>query len=95
MDEEKRRAAILAIDVASGRERLYASGLRNPVGMDFAPTTGTLWTAVNERDHFGDDIAPDYLVGVREGGFTAGRTAIMASRILAMPMNGVTCWQRP
>ncbi len=52
-----------------GRERLYASGLRNPVGMDFAPTTGTLWTAVNERDHFGDDIAPDYLVGVREGGF--------------------------
>ena len=69
MDEEKRRAAILAIDVASGRERLYASGLRNPVGMDFAPTTGTLWTAVNERDHFGDDIAPDYLVGVREGGF--------------------------
>jgi len=37
--------------------------------MDFAPTTGTLWTAVNERDHFGDDIAPDYLVGVREGGF--------------------------
>lgn len=69
MDEEKRRAAILAIDVATGRERLYASGLRNPVGMDFAPTTGTLWTAVNERDHLGDDIAPDYLVGVREGGF--------------------------
>lgn len=69
MDEEKRRAAILAIDLATGRERLYASGLRNPVGMDFAPTTGTLWTAVNERDHFGDDIAPDYLVGVREGGF--------------------------
>lgn len=69
MDEEKRRAAILAIDLATGRERLYASGLRNPVGMDFAPTTGTLWTAVNERDHFGDDISPDYLVGVREGGF--------------------------
>jgi glucose/arabinose dehydrogenase len=69
MDEEKRRAAILAIDLATGRERLYASGLRNPVGMDFAPATGTLWTAVNERDHFGDDIAPDYLVGVREGGF--------------------------
>lgn len=69
LDEEKRRAAILAIDLATGRERLYASGLRNPVGMDFAPTTGTLWAAVNERDHFGDDIAPDYLVGVREGGF--------------------------
>lgn len=68
MDEEKRRAAILAIDVASGRERLYATGLRNPVGMAWAPG-GTLWTAVNERDEFGDDISPDYLVGVREGGF--------------------------
>jgi len=67
MDEEKRRAAILAVDLASGRERLYASGLRNPVGMGFA--NGTLWTAVNERDQLGDDIAPDYLVGVREGGF--------------------------
>ncbi len=69
MDEEKRRAAILAIDLSTGRERIYASGLRNPVGMDFAPTTGTLWTAVNERDHLGDDISPDYLAGVREGGF--------------------------
>lgn len=69
MDEEKRRAAILAVDVATGRERLYASGLRNPVGMAWAPTTGVLWTAVNERDEIGDDIAPDYLVGVREGGF--------------------------
>ena len=67
MDEEKRRAAILADDLASGRERLYASGLRNPVGMGFV--NGTLWTAVNERDLLGDDIAPDYLVGVREGGF--------------------------
>jgi glucose/arabinose dehydrogenase len=69
MDEEKRRAAILAIDLVSGRERLYASGLRNPVGMDLVRGTGTLWAAVNERDEFGDDIAPDYLVGVREGGF--------------------------
>ncbi len=69
MDEEKRRAAILAIDLSSGRERLYASGLRNPVGMDFVPGTAALWTAVNERDEFGDDIAPDYLVGVRDGGF--------------------------
>ncbi len=69
MDEEKRRAAILAVDLATGRERLYASGLRNPVGMAWAPGSGTLWTAVNERDEIGDDIAPDYLVGVREGGF--------------------------
>ncbi len=69
MDEEKRRAAILAIDLRSGRERLYASGLRNPVGMAWAPGTGTLWAAVNERDQLGDDIAPDYLVAVRDGGF--------------------------
>ncbi len=69
MAEETRRAAILAIDVATGRERPYATGLRNPVGMAWAPTTGMLWTAVNERDEIGDDIAPDYLVGVREGGF--------------------------
>lgn len=69
MDEEKRRAAILAVDLATGRERLYASGLRNPVGMAWSASTGTLWTAVNERDQLGDDIAPDYLVGVRDGGF--------------------------
>jgi glucose/arabinose dehydrogenase len=69
MEEEKRRAAILAIDLSTGRERLYASGLRNPVGMAWAPTGGTLWAAVNERDEIGDDISPDYLVGVREGGF--------------------------
>ncbi|MES3095275.1 PQQ-dependent sugar dehydrogenase [Sphingomonas aerolata] len=69
MDEEKRRAAILAIDLRTGRERLYASGLRNPVGMAWAPVTNTLWAAVNERDQLGDDIAPDYLVGVRDGGF--------------------------
>ncbi len=68
MDEEKRRAAILAVDLATGRERLYASGLRNPVGMAWAPG-GVLWTAVNERDEIGDDISPDYLVGVKEGGF--------------------------
>ncbi len=69
MDEEKRRAAILAIDLVTGRERLYASGLRNPVGMALAPGSSVLWAAVNERDELGDDISPDYLVGVKEGGF--------------------------
>ncbi len=69
MDEEKRRAAILAIDLSSGRETLYASGLRNPVGMAWAPGSPVLWTAVNERDELGDDISPDYLVGVKPGGF--------------------------
>jgi len=69
MEEEKRRAAILAIDLVTGRERLYASGLRNPVGMALAPGSSVLWAAVNERDELGDDISPDYLVGVKEGGF--------------------------
>ncbi|PZO75350.1 MAG: L-sorbosone dehydrogenase [Sphingomonas taxi] len=69
MDEEIRRAAILAVDLRTGRERLYASGLRNPVGMAWAPGSNVLWAAVNERDQLGDDIAPDYLVGVRDGGF--------------------------
>jgi len=69
MEEETRRAAILAVDLHTGRERLYASGLRNPVGMAWAPGSNVLWAAVNERDQLGDDIAPDYLVGVRDGGF--------------------------
>jgi len=69
MDKETRRAAILAVDLRTGRERLYASGLRNPVGMAWAPGSNVLWAAVNERDQLGDDIAPDYLVGVRDGGF--------------------------
>jgi glucose/arabinose dehydrogenase len=69
MDEETRRAAILAVDLRTGRERLYASWLRNPVGMAWAPGSNVLWAAVNERDQLGDDIAPDYLVGVRDGGF--------------------------
>lgn len=68
MDEENRRAAILAVDLATGRERIYASGLRNPVGMGVT-ANGTLWTAVNERDDFGDNISPDYVTSVREGGF--------------------------
>jgi glucose/arabinose dehydrogenase len=68
MEEEERRAAILAVDLATGRERVYASGLRNPVGMDIA-SDGTLWAAVNERDDLGDNISPDYVTSVREGGF--------------------------
>jgi glucose/arabinose dehydrogenase len=69
MDEEVDRAAILEIDIASGATRVFASGLRNPVGMDFHPDTGVLWTVVNERDALGSDLVPDYLTSVREGGF--------------------------
>jgi glucose/arabinose dehydrogenase len=69
MGEEKRRAAILAIDLASGRERIYASGLRNPVGLAWNPESGLLWTSVNERDEIGDDLVPDYMTSVKPGGF--------------------------
>jgi len=69
MEHEIRRAAILEINPDGSGERIYASGLRNPVGMDWAPGSGVLWTAVNERDGLGDELVPDYLTGVQEEGF--------------------------
>ena len=65
--KEFRRANILAVDLDGKNERIFASGLRNPVGMAFEPGTGQLWTAVNERDEIGDQIVPDYLAAVTEG----------------------------
>ena len=69
MQNEIRRANILEINPDGSGEKIYASGLRNPVGMDWAPGTNTLWTAVNERDELGDDLVPDYITGVKPGGF--------------------------
>lgn len=69
MENETNRAAILEVDRASGRTRLFASGLRNPVGMAWQPDSGVLWTVVNERDELGSDLVPDYLTSVREGAF--------------------------
>jgi glucose/arabinose dehydrogenase len=69
MENEARRANILEINPDGSGERVYASGLRNPVGMDWAPGSGMLWTAVNERDELGDSLVPDYITGVKEGGF--------------------------
>ncbi|MES1222115.1 MAG: PQQ-dependent sugar dehydrogenase, partial [Bacteroidota bacterium] len=69
LDKEIRRADILEINTDGSGEKIYASGLRNPVGMDWAPGTQTLWTAVNERDELGDELVPDYLTSVKEGGF--------------------------
>lgn len=69
MENEVRRAAILEINPDGSGERIYGSGLRNPQGMGFAPGTNTLWTAVNERDALGDDLVPDYLTSVKDGGF--------------------------
>jgi glucose/arabinose dehydrogenase len=69
MEEENGRAAIWEVDVATGDSRIYAEGLRNPVGMTWHPQTGELWAAVNERDELGSDLVPDYLTSVEEGGF--------------------------
>jgi glucose/arabinose dehydrogenase len=62
-------AAILEINPDGSGMRVYASGLRNPNGINWAPETNQLWTTVNERDELGDDLVPDYLTSVREGGF--------------------------
>lgn len=69
MAAEERRAAILQIDPATGASRVFASGLRNPNGMDWQPASGALWTSVNERDEIGNDLVPDYMTSVRDGGF--------------------------
>jgi glucose/arabinose dehydrogenase len=80
MDVEKGRAAIHELDLASGRSRIFASGLRNPVGLAWEPQTGVLWTVVNERDGLGDETPPDYLTSVREGGFYGWPIAIGGRR---------------
>ena len=69
MDKEVDRAAILEVDIASGKTHLFASGLRNPNGLAWNPQTGVLWTVVNERDELGSDLVPDYLTSVKEGAF--------------------------
>jgi glucose/arabinose dehydrogenase len=69
MNEEVRRANILEINLDGSGEKVFASGLRNPNGMAWQPTTGALWTAVNERDGLGDDLVPDYITSVREDAF--------------------------
>lgn len=69
MENEVRRAAILEINPDGTGEKLYASGLRNPVGMDWNPVTKELWTAVNERDELGDQLVPDYITSVKENGW--------------------------
>jgi glucose/arabinose dehydrogenase len=68
-ESETRRANILAFDPDGKHERVFAYGIRNPVGLATHPKTGQLWTSVNERDGLGDNLAPDYITHVEEGGF--------------------------
>ncbi|SEL88782.1 Glucose/arabinose dehydrogenase, beta-propeller fold [Pseudoxanthomonas sp. GM95] len=69
LDVEYRRAAVLEVDVASASSRIYASGIRNPTGLQWEPTTQTLWAIANERDEIGADLVPDYMTSVKPGGF--------------------------
>jgi glucose/arabinose dehydrogenase len=69
MDQEEGRAAIWEVDRATGNHRIFASGIRNPNGLAWEPSSGALWTAVNERDEIGSDLVPDYITSVKDGGF--------------------------
>ena len=69
MQVEEGRAAIWEVDRKTGSHRVFASGLRNPNGMGWAPDTGALWTVANERDEIGSDLVPDYLTSVKDGAF--------------------------
>lgn len=69
MEAEEGRACIQEYDIATGECRIFAAGLRNAVGLAWEPTTGMLWTVVNERDGLGDEVPPDYMTSVQDGGF--------------------------
>ena len=69
LENEVGRAAIWEYDVATAKARVFATGIRNPNGLDFEPTTGAMWTVSNERDEIGNDLPPDYLTSVKDGGF--------------------------
>jgi glucose/arabinose dehydrogenase len=69
LDKEADRAEILELDPRSGAKRVYASGMRNPIGMAWVPGTDALWVAVNEREELGSDTPPDYITAVKPGGF--------------------------
>jgi glucose/arabinose dehydrogenase len=69
MEAERDRAAIWQVDRATGRHRIFASGLRNPNGLSFEPQSGALWAVVNERDELGPDLVPDYLTSVKDRAF--------------------------
>ena len=69
VENEVNRAAILEVNPATGSSRLFASGLRNPNGLDWQPQSGALWTVVNERDELGSDLVPDFLTSVQDGAF--------------------------
>ena len=93
---EDGRAAIHEIDAKTGARRVFASGLRNPVGMAWQPQSGMLWTVVNERDELGSDLVPDYLTSVRDGAFYGWPYSYYgaACRYARGAASGRTWWRR-
>ncbi len=85
MEYETGRAAIWEIDRHTGSHRVFATGLRNPVGLAWEPVTGALWTSVNERDELGGDLVPDYMTSVRDGGFYGWPYSYFGQHIDARP----------
>lgn len=81
-EEELPRASVQEMDLKTNRLTTFASGLRNPVGLDFHPVTGELYTSVNERDGLGDDLVPDYLTRIRRGEFYGWPFAYLSSKLL-------------
>ncbi len=69
IEAETNRATVLEVDRATGKWRVFASGIRNPNGPSWQPQSGALWVTVNERDELGDDLVPDYMTSVKDGGF--------------------------
>ena len=95
IEAENDRAAVLEVDRASGKWRVFASGLRNPNGPSWQPQSGELWVAVNERDELGNDLVPDYMTSVKEARSTAGPTAITASMSTrASSRSGPISWRK-
>jgi glucose/arabinose dehydrogenase len=66
---EAERNSVWEVDLATGTHRIFASGLRNPVGLAWQPQSKTLWVSVNERDELGDHVPPDYMTGLKDGAF--------------------------
>ena len=69
IEKDQRRAAVLVADPDGQNSRIFASGLRNAVGLGIEPVTGAVWVAVNERDELGDNLPPDYFTSIKDGGF--------------------------
>jgi glucose/arabinose dehydrogenase len=80
-EQDARRAAIHEYNPDGSGHRVFASGLRNPVGLAYFPGSNTLWTTVNERDHLGDDLVPDFMTSVRDGGFYGWPYSYIGSHI--------------